>query len=202
MSRESYQRDRAWSDRLTPEVQIALEQLGGKLLFQRPSSEQKDRNHATDWELNLENGDIAVRFRRQTEYRDLTIRSRRIGRRGQEVKTEHEKILENDGLIAYLYCWTDDSGAVVETMLVDLKRLRSSGLMQRYKQFEKPNKDERTYFYAIPQNELRRIGALIDARKRPESTQEERVDELRRQHGTTIAEYRRYLEECGVAIDP
>lgn len=202
MSRQAYLKDRQWADKWSPEVRLALERLGGKLIFQQASNDTKDKRHATDWELQMEHGDIAVRFRRQTSYRDLTIRSKRVLANGQEIKTEHQKILENEGLIAYLYCWTDDMGTVTETMLVDLRVLRSSGLMQRYKQLEKINKDKETYFYAIPQKDLRLVGALIETVKAPEKTPEDMINELRQQHGATIAEYRRYLEGCGVAVDP
>lgn len=201
MSRGTYLKDRAWADQLNPEIEGILEQVGGKLLRKTQASQDKDRQRATDYELHMENGDIAVRRRRDEGYRDLTIRSRRVSEYGREIKTEHAKILEG-GPIAYLYCWTNSEGKITEWMCVDLRVLRSSGLMEQFKQFEKMNKDQETYFYAIPQKELRRVGALIETRKAPEMTQEDRVDELRRQHGATIAEFRRYLEKCGVAVDP
>lgn len=204
MSRRAYLADREWSDRWAPEIRLLLERFGGKLLSKNVASDTRDKKHATDWELQMESGGIAVRFRRQTDYRDLTIRSRRVSAGGRDVKTEHQKILDGDGPIAYLYCWTDGTGEIVETMFVDLRILRQSGLMEAYKQFEKVNKDGETYFYAIPQKDLRRAGALIDTAKAGASqkTPEDQIDELRQRCGSTIFEYRRYLERCGVAIDP
>jgi hypothetical protein len=86
-------------------------------------------------------------------WRDLTIRSRR----DTKAKTELAKIKEGHGF-RYFYGWIDDNDKIVEWMLIDLDKLRASGLLEKPRR-EIPNKDkdgnpDGTYFICIKSIEL------------------------------------------------
>jgi hypothetical protein len=121
-----------------------------------PASDEKDRSCATDVELHLTGGTVAVRVRRpDCNYRDLTLRAHR----DNGMKTELAKIKEGHAS-RYFYGWTDYKRAIVEWILVDLDKVRETGLLEKPRP-HKLNKDGTTYFIGISIRELFDAGCLI-----------------------------------------
>lgn len=137
-------RDWRWSDGYLPEVRRILAENSLALFQFRIASAQQDMNHATDMLITTcGNLAIAVRVRRgEYRYRDLTIRAVRTS----GAMTELEKIRAGNGDF-YLYGWTFGK-RIPEWMLVNLQRLRASGLLNRYTPIR--NRDGATAFIAIP----------------------------------------------------
>lgn len=159
-----YKQDREWADTYEDQVLRILTQLMPHLVMLYVASDEKDKKEATDFEVKMKGGSIAVRLRdmKECRWRDLTIRSRRIGKvqTGKDVKTELAKIKEGYGF-RYFYGWVDENGIIAEWILVDLDKVRSSGLLDKQRQ-EIPNTDRTTWFIAIKIWELRNAGCLIE----------------------------------------
>lgn len=150
-----YRQDRAWADSYESQVLNILQTLIPHLAVLSIASDQMDRKCATDFEVKLVGGTIAVRLRRSNcAYRDLTIRVHRDSLK----KTELAKIKEGYAF-RYFYGWTDDKGAISEWILVDLDKVREVGLLEKEWRWI-PNGDG-TYFIAIPLEELRSTGCLL-----------------------------------------
>jgi hypothetical protein len=149
--------DWTWSDGFLPEVRRILGVNAMHLLEVGIASAQQDMKQATDMLVTVR-GEIAiaVRLRRPTyTHRDLTIRAMR----SSGVKTELEKIQFGAGDF-YLYGWTN-AWCIPEWMLVNLHRLRDSGLLNRNWQLIR-NKDNRTAFIAIPYTLLKQYGCVVN----------------------------------------
>jgi hypothetical protein len=113
------------------------------------------KKEATDFEVNLMGGSIAVRLRRpKYTYRDLTIRAHR----DNGVKTELAKIKEGHAF-RYFYGWINDQNIIAEWILVDLNKVRKTGLLEKERRLI-PNYDG-THFIAISIDELQNAGCLI-----------------------------------------
>lgn len=156
----NFQRDWNWQEGYLPEVQRIL-LLNAVFLFNvNIASWQQDVKEATDMTLSVQGQKrIGVRLRRaDTGYRDLTIRATRA----TGVQTELEKILSGMG-DAYLYGWTTGRH-ISEWMLIDLERLRSSGLLEMAP--IRHNKDLQTSFIAIAYPTLRLYGCVLNANMR------------------------------------
>lgn len=156
-----FTRDWNWQEGYLPEVQRILLQNAVYLFNVSIASWYQDVKQATDMTVTLGGKPkaVGVRLRRADySYRDLTIRANRVS----GAKTELEKILAGMG-DAYLYGWTNGSH-ISEWMLIDLNRLRSSGLLQ----YTKPqfNRDRQTSFIAIPYPTLRQYGCVLNANMR------------------------------------
>lgn len=142
----TYQTDRHWSDQFIPEIVNILENNAKYLLKIRVSSEDKDKTEATDLQLKVDSGDIAVRVLREKKYETLTIRAYR----SSGAKTELQKIKE--GYCRwYFFGWCKDD-KLSEWIIIDLDKLRESGLLDEYKTIM--NKDGTTGFIAIPLRDL------------------------------------------------
>lgn len=154
-------RDWAWSDGYLPEVRRILLQNAAYLFNVEVASFALDVKQATDMLLTVTGRKhIAVRLRRSTYFqRDLTIRASR----SSGVKTELDKIRSGYGDI-YLYGWTLDM-QIQEWMLVDLHRLRKSGLLETRWPFI-GNTDHTTSFIAIPYRTLHERGCVLSANVR------------------------------------
>jgi hypothetical protein len=162
LTQQSYRRDRNWGDSYSRQVMDILKPLTPYCVDLSIAPVVEDNKHATDYVVTMAGGSIAVRVRRPWyEYRDLTIRSRRDN--GQ--KTELAKIKEGHAF-RYFYGWTTDKNTISEWMLVDLDKLRASGLLERNWN-ERPNKDKQgksdgTWFIAIPFTVLEKAGCIIE----------------------------------------
>lgn len=157
----SFHRDFSWQDGYMPEVQRILLLNAVYLFTVSAATWQQDVKQATDMTITLGGKPkaVGVRLRRADYgYRDLTIRATRYS----GAKTELEKILSGLG-DAYLYGWTTGL-TISEWMLIDLNRLRSSGLLY----YTKPryNADGQTSFIAIPYPTLRQYGCVLNANVR------------------------------------
>lgn len=155
-------RDWNWSDGYLPEIRRILGLNAAYFFTLRIASHYQDVKQATDMLISItESKSIAIRLRR-ADYpqRDLTIRSSRAS----GATTELAKLRAGHGDF-YLYGWTEDL-RITEWMLVDLHRLRASGLLGRYRE-EIANKDARTKFIHIPYRALNLYNCILNARVIP-----------------------------------
>lgn len=159
------QRDWNWSDGFLPDIQKILIQNAFYVFEVKGASAQQDLKQATDLLLTVSGKkSVAVRIRRDNcRYRDLTIRARRTS----GAKTELEKIKEGNGDL-YLYGWALGTNSVREWMLVDLHKLRASGLLEHNWSLKK-NTDNTTQFIAIPYSPLSECGCILAANVRTNS---------------------------------
>lgn len=116
------------------------------------ASNLDDKQHATDLQVEVSGGNIAVRIRRgKYAYRDLTIRSYYKG-----YKTELEKLRDGHG-DWYLYAWEDAiDDRICEYVLIDLALARTL-LFTNLE--EKTNRDG-SKFVIITLDQLREYGAI------------------------------------------
>ena len=119
---------------------------------------QDDLKHSTDFKVRVTRGDIAVRVRRHSCHgasaRDLTIRAV-CG----NAKTEIHKI--RDGYADwYLYAWEDEYGELSEWILVDIRRMRNTGLLYQDRHVIM-NRDGYTGFIPYTKKELRKYECII-----------------------------------------
>jgi len=142
-----WQIEKEWADRFIPEIKKILTSHAGLFVNVEISSDEIDQQQATDLIITIEGGQVAVRARRQTNFRDWTIRS--IVRTGN--KTELQKIKEGFARW-YLYLWTDNY-KVVDWILIDLDKIRQDGILDK-KRSHIPNGDG-TWFIAIPTSEIK-----------------------------------------------
>jgi len=143
--KSEFERDMAWSDRWLPKVAEILKSQAMHLISITKASREDDVHKATDMVVKIEGGEVAVRLRRPYyNFRDLTIRAVRKG-----YQTELAKIQKGFARW-YLYGWIGDE--IDEWILVDLDKLRASGLLEN--RAPKMNQDGQTGFIAIPCDEL------------------------------------------------
>ncbi|HYT43386.1 MAG TPA: hypothetical protein VEP90_13695, partial [Methylomirabilota bacterium] len=139
MSQSDYKYDRKWQDQYTQQIMSTLKPLTPHCVELSIAPVEEDNKHATDYVVTMGRGSIAVRLRRPFyDQRDLTIRSRRDNGI-KTIKTELAKIKEGYAF-RYFYGWTDKN-IIPEWMLVDLDKLRQSGLLEK-RWHEYPNKDK------------------------------------------------------------
>ena len=114
---------------------------------------EDDMKHSTDLKVTVNSGDIAVRIRRDTGFRDLTIRAK-----NGNAKTELHKLREGFAQW-YLYAWTKN-GKISEWILVSIDAMRAAGLFSESRPV-KMNTDGYTGFVCYQFHELENAGALI-----------------------------------------
>ena len=137
-----------------PQVERILKDNALHFINISVADKYKDMTQATDFVVKIDGGDVAVRIRRaDCKYRDLTIRSYNKGR-----KTEIDKLRDGFGKY-YLYCWENEKKELSEWMLIDLDKVRESGLLDSKK--TKMNKGYNTGFIAIDWLELQIIDCVI-----------------------------------------
>ncbi len=152
-----YENNWAFSQKSMPEVIKILIDHAKYFIDFMPASEEEDMKHATDYVIKFKGGKIAIRVRRSHyKYRDLTIRTYSNGH-----KTEIHKILEGFADY-YFYGWIDGVGKIDEYLLVDLDKLRGSGLLKEWEKYSKRNRDGRTGFLPISPFALITCDVLID----------------------------------------
>lgn len=138
-----------WQRRYLPQVKRILKDNAAEFISVEEASDDEDKHHATDFNIIIVGGVVAVRIRRSDcRYRDWTIRSRIL-----QGKTELAKLLDGYG-DWYLYCWTNKNAVIKEWILIDLERVRSSNLLNIItKKPDIPNGDG-TYFKSVSIGEL------------------------------------------------
>ena len=150
-----YKKDWQWSDGYLLVIEQILRQNAMYLLDVQISNNNKDTKQATDMVITVKGGDVAVRVRRPyRDFRDLTIRAWR----SSGVKTELTKLKEGFA-DWYFYGWSDDKGGFLDWMLVDLDKLRQSGLLENL--LMTFNTDQTTGFVSINWDELNAHGCLV-----------------------------------------
>lgn len=153
--RSLYQRDRDWSDTYISQVVKLLVSLGHHLVRIDVASLEKDNKQATDFEVRIKGGDIAVRLRRPSvKFRDLTIRTHR----DSGAKTELAKIKEGYAF-CYFYGGLDTTDTISEWIFVDLDKVRETGLLEKERHIQ--HNHDGTHFIGIPIRELYNAGCLI-----------------------------------------
>lgn len=152
----TWQQDKAWADLYTPEIARVLKENAHQLIEISIANDEMDTKQATDYIIQVTGGTVAARVRKSTcKFRDLTIRySRPSG-----VKTEIHKILEGWG-DWYLYAWVSARGLFEDHALVDLNKLRESGLLEKDR--PKIANPDGTRFIAISLSEMHKAGCLLD----------------------------------------
>ena len=120
----------------------------------------EDMKQSTDLKVTVTAGDVAVRVRRfnpdfcDKKYHDLTIRAFNEG-----YKTELDKLQEGFARW-YLYAWANVNGGFNDWILVDIDKMRESGLFDTNRKV-KMNKDGTTGFVAYNLSELVNVDALV-----------------------------------------
>lgn len=158
----AYLRDSLWATRFDEQLIAIIKEQASHIIQVRRATEKEDNSCEADLVLETSSGKILCRTRSAKYYRrDLTIRCERP----TGTVTELQKIESGAGRW-YLYAWTNDN-RITEWMLIDLDRLRQSGLIERWRRniFSNPDK---TKFIAIPRSEIHKAGAIVSERRLPE----------------------------------
>ena len=153
----NFKDDYEWQERHLDEVIDILRANAHKLMDIRRSSLLDDMKNGSDIEIPATSGSIGVRMRRDTDFRDLTIRSRR----SSGATTEMEKI--RSGCTRwYLYVWFEGD-EIVEWWLIDIDELRDhlDDMIKRGEAPETVNHDGRTAFRSISRRSIEERGAMM-----------------------------------------
>ncbi len=110
---------------------------------------KEDMEQATDLKIEVTGGNVGVRIRRDTSFRDFTIRAYKNGNR-----TEIDKLREGY-CNWYLYCWTRND-KITDWILLDINKMREKGLLDTTRNI-KMNTDGKTGFYIYALEELEDI---------------------------------------------
>lgn len=153
-----YRRDRHWETGYVEKVRAVLRTLVHHCVRIVVASSEKDMKEATDFNVEMMGLAIAVRLRRpDCRFRDLTIRADR----SNGAKTELAKITEGFAS-RYFYGWIDDHDEIAEWILVDLDKMRDSGLFTVPRK-PRPNRDGTTSFVSFSIKELIDAGCLLES---------------------------------------
>lgn len=117
------------------------------------ASPENDMKHATDLEVHVTGGNIAVRIRRDIPWRDLTIRAK-----NGNAQTEIHKLREGYA-DWYLYAWTVKN-QVSDWLLADLNVMRTKGCFDENRPVIM-NRDGYTGFVKYSLQELKNYSAVI-----------------------------------------
>lgn len=163
-----WERDKKWADGYGPQIAQILAENLGRIATVRTATDDEDATRATDLVVELDRGDVALRVRSATRFRDLTLRYRRRPwgivemdlQRGYEV----DKIL--DGFARwYLYVWTSARN-IVDWLIVDLDAVRDAHLIERaidpIERREITNHDGVTTFTWLTFDELCSSNAVVN----------------------------------------
>ena len=154
MKPTDWQADKQWSDGFVDQVRAILAANALHIVRVEIASMEDDAHKATDMLITVNRGQVAVRIRRDScRHRDLTLRSWRAS----GTKTELAKIREGFGDF-YLYGWSSNNH-IAEWILVDLTKLRTSGLLDNPR--EKQNPDGKTGFAFIPAVSLQEHDCIL-----------------------------------------
>lgn len=144
-----------WQLNYVDNIKDIIKSLLPKIVNVKVAEPDDDLNRATDYKIKINSGDIAVRIRRDTNFRDITIRAFNNGH-----KTELDKIREGY-CDWYLYIWTQNN-RIVEWIFLDVNLMRASGLFNNDRKVTM-NKDNCTGFIIYTIYELSNINGAIVA---------------------------------------
>lgn len=151
----AFKKDYSYSASMIGQVCEILKQNAMHIIKIEIATPDEDMKRSTDLKATVTGGSVAVRTRRPYRtFRDLTIRAHKNGN-----KTEIHKLREGYG-DWYLYAWENEFGILSEWILVDINKMRSSGLLYESRPIQ-PNKDGVTGFISYSIEELKRCGALV-----------------------------------------
>lgn len=139
-------------------VEKILKRVAHKIIEVKIATPEQDMKQSTDIVIILDSGAVALRIRRNTSHRDLTIRAK-----NGAAKTEIHKIREGFARW-YLYLWANDN-TIKEWVLIDLDIMRASGLLEESR-FVIMNPDGYTGFVSYKIPELESIGAVVHHAKK------------------------------------
>jgi len=139
-------------------VEKILKRVAHKIIEVKIATPEQDMKQSTDIVIILDSGAVALRIRRDTKHRDLTIRAK-----NGAAKTEIHKIREGFARW-YLYIWARGTN-IEEWVLVDLDTMRGSGLLGESRPV-KMNSDGYTGFVSYSIAELEIAGAVVHHAKK------------------------------------
>ena len=153
MSSTEFNKNWDWQLQYIEQVKEIIRSQAMHIVNIEIASTENDLEHATDLEVHVTGGNIAVRIRRDIPWRDLTIRAK-----NGNARTEIHKL--KDGYADwYLYAWTTANN-ISDWLLIDLNVMRSKGCFDESRPVTM-NKDGYTAFvkYSLP--ELERYNAIV-----------------------------------------
>jgi len=160
-----------FSQAYMPEIISILQANFTRIISIAQSTTEQDLNYATDLNMAISGGKIAVRVRRSSiGFRDLTIRAT-----NKNHQTELEKLRHKDDVPSwYIYGW-EHNGKLTDWLLIDIEAMKKSGIIYDDRPV-RMNPDGYTGFvsYSIP--ELYKSNAIAEFK----ATSEVMVSEIRR----------------------
>lgn len=153
MSSTEFNKNWDWQLQYIEQVKEIIRSQATHIVNIEIASAENDMEHATDLEVRVTGGNIAVRIRRDIPWRDLTIRAK-----NGNARTEIHKL--RDGYADwYLYAWTTENN-ISDWLLIDLNAMRSKGCFDESRPVIM-NKDGYTGFvkYSLP--ELKSYNAIV-----------------------------------------
>lgn len=156
----SFEEQKTWADGHIDQINDVVRKLVGKIIDIVPTSPERDRTEAIDYEIKVPTGDIACRIRRAEHCysRDLTVTTLRPSGAIPEV----QKILQGCARW-YLYAWAHQ-GCFLDWMFVDLDVVRREELLEGAIRMKRQRTlDDGSRFLFISFEELHKRGAIVDS---------------------------------------
>jgi len=150
---ETFKQNWDWQLQHIEQIKSIIKSQAMHIIKVEVSSPEDDMKHATDLDVQILGGRVAVRIRRDIRYRDLTIRAVNNGK-----KTEIHKLREGYG-DWYLYAWTTEN-RVSDWILVDISVMRLNNCFTETRPIIM-NKDGCTGFVTYSIGELQRFNAVV-----------------------------------------
>lgn len=148
-----FQNNFDWQLQYMEQIEAIIKSQAMHIIKVEIASPEDDMQHATDLDIKIVGGRVAVRIRRDTLYRDLTIRAVNNGSR-----TEIHKL--RDGYADwYLYAWTIGD-KIAEWVLVDISIMRLNNCFTKKRSITM-NRDGRTGFVTYSIKELQKYNAIV-----------------------------------------
>lgn len=153
MNTNSFKYNWDWQLQHIEQIKQILKKQAMHIVKVEIASPENDMRHATDLEIQIKGGSVAVRIRRDIPYRDITIRAK-----NGNSKTEIHKLREGYA-DWYLYAWTTKN-KITDWVLVDLATMRQKNCFDADRQIIM-NKDNYTGFITYGLRELANINAVV-----------------------------------------
>lgn len=150
---ETFEQNWNWQLEHIEQIKNIIKSQAAHIIKVEISSPEDDMKHATDLDVKIVGGRIAVRIRRDIPWRDLTIRAI-----NGIHKTEIHKLQEGYG-DWYLYAWTKRN-KIIDWILIDINIMRLNDCFIDTRPIIM-NKDGYTGFVKYSIRELQNIGAII-----------------------------------------
>lgn len=153
MNTNSFKYNWDWQLQHIEQIKQILKKQAMHIVKIEIASPENDMQHATDLEIQIKGGSVAVRIRRDIPYRDITIRAKN-GNSNTEIHKLREGYAD-----WYLYAWTIEN-KIVEWALLDINIMRLNKLFDETRPIIM-NKDGYTGFVTYSLPELNKIGAIV-----------------------------------------